>query len=352
MAAKSKKKKKVNSKKKVNKKSVNYVKKRTEIYGIIVVALSLLLFIGLFGLGSRGIVTSSVNNFLGYIFGLGKYISPFLLLFWGTSFFIRRIKRLPLRFGWGFLLLFLSLLGIFSSTGNVSKIFDPVLMHSRGGIVGAGIFYGISRLVGPIGSLIILAVLVLVSILIITKISLIELFRKIIRLVRYEKPPTIEIKTNTTRQDIKPEKSRTGVTATEEKPPEVIDYSAQEETEVIKARTQGQLEIPLVESEEEDTDYRLPPVSLLKRSKSVHPRLYKQNVKERAATLNQVFKDFNLAAKVNRVVRGPSVTLYELSLAPGVKVQRLLSLEDDFCVAMGSPISGVLTPIPENQQLE
>ncbi|MDD3776340.1 MAG: DNA translocase FtsK 4TM domain-containing protein [Actinomycetota bacterium] len=346
MTVNKKKLKKPNPRRNTKSKPVNLVKRRTEIYGIIIIALSLLLIIGLFGLGSRGIITISVNNFLSYIFGLGKYIIPFLLLLWGISFFVKKIKYLSLRFGLGFLLLFLSLLGIFSSTGQLENIFDKVLMYSRGGIAGAGIFYGLAKLVGPIGSLIILAVLTIIALLIITKISLIEVFKKIARLVKFEKPPKVEINVPDNRQEFKPKQPKPQK-AEEEKPPEVIDYSKTEEkTEVIKVDKRGQLEMPLVESEEEDTDYRLPPVHLLQKSKTVHPRLYKQNVRERAATLNQVFKDFNLAAKVTRVVRGPSVTLYELSLAPGVKVQRLLSLEDDFCVAMGSPDIRFLTPIP------
>ena len=38
--------------------------------------------------------------------------------------------------------------------------------------------------------------------------------------------------------------------------------------------------------------------------------------------------------------------MYEISLAPGVKVQRLFSLEDDFCVALGSADLRILAPIP------
>ena len=38
--------------------------------------------------------------------------------------------------------------------------------------------------------------------------------------------------------------------------------------------------------------------------------------------------------------------MYEISLSPGVKVQRLFSLEDDFCVALGSADLRILAPIP------
>ena len=343
MAKKNKKPKKVNRTKKVKNSGKKYVKKRTEVYGLILVMSSILLFISLFGFGSAGLITSYINDFLSFIFGMGKYIFPFLILFWGISFFIKKIKYLPSRIGWGSLLLFLSILGILSSTGDIDNIFDRVLMSARGGITGASVFFGLSRLVGGAGSLVILAVLVLISVMIITRVSLIDLFRKLARLIKSQKKLKIEEEPKIGQQ---PKTAPRPLQQTESKVPEVIDYSQKDEIEVIKTSKDGQLEIPLVESDQEDEDYMLPPATILKKSKSVHPRLYKQNIKERASTLNQVFRDFNLAAKVTRVVRGPSVTLYELSLAPGVKVQRLLSLEDDFCVAMGSPDIRFLTPIP------
>ncbi len=108
----------------------------------------------------------------------------------------------------------------------------------------------------------------------------------------------------------------------------------------------NQLKIPIVRSGDLETGYRLPPINLLKKSQNLPSKLYKQSVKERVYTLNRLFNDFNLDVRIDRVVGGPTVTLYELKLSPGVKVQRLLSLEDDFCVALGSPDIRILTPIP------
>lgn len=107
-----------------------------------------------------------------------------------------------------------------------------------------------------------------------------------------------------------------------------------------------QLSIPLIEDTEADENYKLPPLSLLKRSEVLSPKLYKQNVSESVNTLNQLFYHFNLPAKITAVTRGPSITLYEVTLSQGIKVSKLLSLEDDFCVALGTPDLRFLTPIP------
>ena len=108
----------------------------------------------------------------------------------------------------------------------------------------------------------------------------------------------------------------------------------------------NQLRMPLTKGVDIGGNYRLPPLNLLKKSRNLPSKLHKKSVKERVYTLNRLFNDFKLDVNIDRVVSGPTVTLYELKLSPGVKVQRLLSLEDDFCVAMGSPDLRILTPIP------
>ena len=124
------------------------------------------------------------------------------------------------------------------------------------------------------------------------------------------------------------------------------EIEKQEKKKYIPVFKDKQLKMPIVEESREDENYKTPPINLLKKSRSLPAKLYKQSIKERVTTLNKLFDDFNLPAKIDRVVRGPSVTMYELTLSPGVKVQRLFSLEDDFCVALGSADLRILAPIP------
>ncbi|MBC8388474.1 MAG: DNA translocase FtsK 4TM domain-containing protein [Actinobacteria bacterium] len=343
-----------NTKKSNIKTSKRYVKRRIEIYGILIIMVAVLFFISLFSYTKKGILSESINNYLSYIFGVTKYVFPVLLLIWGISFFIRRVKYLPSWFGWGFFLLFVSISGIISNNFNYSNIFDEILLKTRGGIIGAGIFYGLYKLIGSIGAVVVLSVLLIISILIITKVSLIDVGKKFIKLfswikIRSEedlaKDEKIILKSSNGQikgasnysKDIKV-KSRADKKGLFRKPADEI---------VNKPIYTGkQLKIPLMDSGEEEENYRLPPINLLKKSKIVSIKLYKKSVRDNIETLNQLFDDFNLPAKVTRINRGPSVTLYELMLSKGVRVQKLLSLEDDFCVALGSPDLRFLTPIP------
>ncbi|HEY4695399.1 MAG TPA: DNA translocase FtsK 4TM domain-containing protein [Candidatus Hydromicrobium sp.] len=344
-----------------------YVKRRSEVYGVLIIMVSALLFISVYNFSNYGLINTSVNDFLSFIFGIGKFLIPFMLLIWGFSFFLRRIRLLPSSFGWGFFLLFFSILGIISNNFNYTNIFDEVLVKTRGGIIGAGIFYGLYKLFSSSGAVVVLGVLIVISILIITKISLIDISKKIIYLFRKIKfRPAGDLLRRHTEDDYtalkKPAVNGNQSYHNEEKVDlkkiEVIDNinrvtkgKMEMPYEFIKktgaAEAEGnQLKIPIVKSNDLENNYRLPPINLLKKSKNLPSKLYKQSVKERVYTLNRLFSDFNLEVRIDRVVGGPTVTLYELKLSPGVKVQRLLSLEDDFCVALGSPDLRILTPIP------
>jgi len=343
-----------------------------EVYAIFIIMAAILMGISVFLPQDTGYVNQRVNEFISYIFGIGKYIIPFLLLAWGISFFIRNKKRLSLRFGSGFLLLFLSAAGIISSNLKYSSIFDSVIISTRGGITGAGIFYGLSRLFGRAGSITVLAVLIIISILILTRISLIDLGKKIgvfFSNVDFRIFAEVFGRDRQEKQDLPAKTSsldknwgkrlrdqkvpkETVVSGKSEKgavsEPELIDGLGRTSAITKPEGKEGkeQLKMPITGVEDEDDNYRTPPLNLLKKSRNIPSKLYKQSVKERVSTLNRVFEDFNLSAKIDRVVRGPSVTMYEISLSPGVKVQRLFSLEDDFCVALGSADLRILAPIP------
>ena len=364
--------------KRINKKrrnSTGYISRRIEIYAILIMTVSILLMISVFSSQESGFVNQRVNDFLSYIFGMGKYIIPFFLIIWGASFFLRQIRLLPSRFGWGFFLLFFSLLGIFSNNLKYIDIFDSILIRTRGGITGAAIFNGLFKLFGTAGAITILSVLIIISILIITRISLISIGKKIRKFFRNVdfrifaelfkregpndiKDTSISIRGKDSKYSVDDRKklerkNAFGKTRTKFiSEPEVIDDLRRNEMEKQRKKKYApfpedrQLKMPIVEESREDGNYQTPPINLLKKSRSVPAKLYKQNIKERVATLNKLFDDFNLPAKIDRVVRGPSVTMYELTLSPGVKVQRLFSLEDDFCVALGSADLRILAPIP------
>jgi DNA segregation ATPase FtsK/SpoIIIE-like protein len=91
-------------------------------------------------------------------------------------------------------------------------------------------------------------------------------------------------------------------------------------------------------------EYKLPPVSLLKKGSSVSTS--KKLLQETAKDLTQLLKEHGVEAELTNVVPGPTVTRYEIELAPGVKVSKVTSLSHDIAYALATPDVRLLAPIP------
>jgi len=126
---------------------------------------------------------------------------------------------------------------------------------------------------------------------------------------------------------------------------EIPDEKASEPIDIIGPIDEG-IEAPDHETEgEQQAIYHYPPVSLLAKPKATSGGESMQELTKKAKHLAEVIHSFGIDIHILNIVRGPSVTRYEIQLDAGVKFARLVGLSDDIALALGA--SGVyIAPIP------
>ncbi len=98
--------------------------------------------------------------------------------------------------------------------------------------------------------------------------------------------------------------------------------------------------------------YVLPPVEMLTPPKQQGNINNEMELQANGEKLIKALASFNVSASILDVVPGPSVTRYELSPAPGVKISRFVGLADDLALHLAAP-SGlrIEAPIPNKSAI-
>jgi S-DNA-T family DNA segregation ATPase FtsK/SpoIIIE len=96
----------------------------------------------------------------------------------------------------------------------------------------------------------------------------------------------------------------------------------------------------------DESDYKLPPLSLLEAPPPVDKDSIELLCREKAYILEQTLNEFKLEVQVVAIETGPVITVFELKLAPGIKVSQIASLTNDMARALKAPAVRVVAPLP------
>ena len=92
--------------------------------------------------------------------------------------------------------------------------------------------------------------------------------------------------------------------------------------------------------------YKLPSIEFLNKPTFNSELDSETEMRTTAKKLVDILKSFGVETKLIGASRGPSVTRYELSPAPGVKISRITSLADDIALGLASTDVRIEAPIP------
>lgn len=341
-------------------------KRINEIQGVIIVAAGLIVMASLISFTPFDLVfyTSHPNippkNFIStfgayfaglifFLFGKSGYIIPALILFLGARLFKQAKPDLRPPKLLGVIILLLSA----SSFIGTFSLNNAAVKFSYAGFLGYIISSFTNAYFGQLGSSIFFVTLIILSVVLVTDIlistfiiniaSKIKPVFKILSKIRI-RPKVSERAAFNMRAEKKGFRDSEGKIKAVETPLKAVlpvkpNIQIKEKPEIAQEAKSRPQELKI-------GDYVLPSVDLLDVAPAFEERQIKDNLKANAQVLEETLDDFGISARVTDIERGPVITRYELEPAPGVKLNRIVNLEDDIALVMKAQSVRIVAPIP------
>lgn len=88
------------------------------------------------------------------------------------------------------------------------------------------------------------------------------------------------------------------------------------------------------------------PTDLLEQYEDDQYWLIDAETKESAVKLKKTLSDFGISAEVIGIKKGPVVTMFEIAPAPGVKLSKIVALQDNIALSLAASSVRIVAPIP------
>lgn len=340
-----------------------------------------------------GVVGAHFSKFLvKQTFGYFSITIPIVLFLWGISFFKKIDYKFRLHVSNVLLLSSIIIASFFGVLRNYDFLSNT---YELSGFIGDHIGNFLAGLVGGIGSVLILSgafITLLIFALDIKIESIINFFKEIFSSSEKETPvdendsKVLNEKEKENLEKIKKlgtdrKKKKEKLTPEELSAAELMDEETEEQTRIRIIR-KDDAPIPVVENEvvkeevkkvdiektgelpekkekteaeeehklpnqwEEKIEYVMPGLDLLEAAPEENYKVAEEELTRNAELLKEKLKLFDIEIKDISVTPGPVVTLYEIVPAPGVKISKIVGLENDIALALAARGIRIIAPIP------
>ena len=288
-----------------------------------------------------GVAGKFIYDKLYYLLGVGYVLLPSILILLGYSFIKSRTPNL----GWrGFAsasMFLLSGLGLIDIASG--KDVSGVLNHS-GGFLGRILSTPLVAMFDVYASIVFLGAILIISILVISneELAIIPLFTKIWNFITRKKTEKVQEEADeeevAEEEDVEeetreaPSPAEEGVSKKIKKALGINKNTEEEEEMPIKKRTGGLI-----------STYVPPPLTLLEEDKG---KPNTGDIKANANIIKRTLLNFGIEVEMDEITVGPTVTRYALKPAEGVKLSRILGLQNDLALALAAHPIRIEAPIP------
>ena len=288
-----------------------------------------------------GLVGAYLADALIGLFGLGAFWVPLLLLFLSIQFFA---SRPPLSFGFTFaggLLLILTSGALLAYQQDHYIIFGN--RFSSGGWIGIHLKNLLIQYTNPTGGSLILALLWLIGFILMTGFSLMRFAEKcravLMKIIDHYK--TIYLKRK--ERHAKAVKRQNRLKSRKPSPSAEIKIKAPKPKVMKPAPAPKQEVFSFMKKE---GGFKLPSVAFLEEPEHTPVSADDENLRMLSRLLEKKLEDFNVQGNVVAVSPGPVITTFEYAPAPGVKINKIVTLADDLALTLRATSVRIVAPIP------
>jgi S-DNA-T family DNA segregation ATPase FtsK/SpoIIIE len=301
---------------------------RHTVIGVVFLALAFFFIIA--GFGSGGPVGATFKEAGVYLFGVGYGLMPILFGILGVMFARTGRPHIALMQAIGSLLFLMGSLGLIDIGSGAS--------HSAG-IIGNFFGFIFQKPFDTLGAILFLGALLIISFIILfdtrptltivnNVIAKYEAWRANKKALALANKQLVVNDTNNQQMPIEQPMAKH-----KEEIPEPIEDLADDELDIL----------PKQKLRKKNSSYIPPPLDLLKRD-SGKPNV--GDVKANANIIKRSLSNFGIEVEMDEVTIGPTVTRYALKPAEGVKLSRIVGLQNDLALALAAHPIRIEAPIP------
>src|SRR3989344_1493075 len=290
-------------------------------------------------IGKAGFLGNTIYQWFRFLLGIGYFLVPMVFLMLGIAFLKSIDRRFPL------IRIFGSVIFIFSGLGIIE-----VVETNQGGMIGRLISNPLLKLFDTYASIIVLGALFIISVIVIfeARISLKPLVLWWTRL-------------HSKRSELENIEPATIVEPENPEEPEEFEQPTEDQKSRERAEQKKASRSETFSDNQEHSDvlfdkkaafaafknlgkvFTPPPLSLLERDKG-KPVVGDINFNKN--TIKRTLANFGINVEMDEISIGPSVTRYALKPAEGVKLSRIVALQNDMALALAAHPIRIEAPIP------